>query len=38
MPMRQGFAQSATNRPARAYRMNAATGLDIETSPGIDQV
>jgi quinol monooxygenase YgiN len=37
MPTRRRFAQGASDCHPRALRKDGAVGLDIETSPGVDQ-
>jgi hypothetical protein len=37
MPTRRGFGQAASDWQSRAHRNHGAVGLDIETSPGVDQ-
>jgi hypothetical protein len=37
MPTRRGFAQAASDWQSGALRKDGAVGLDIETSPGVDQ-
>jgi hypothetical protein len=37
MPTRRGLAQRASDWQSGAFRNNGEVGLDIDTSPGIDQ-